>query len=677
MNRTIKKVGCSPLSKAAMTAVILTSMAMGAEAQDALYALDEVVVTATKTENTVKDVPEAAEVFTREDFRQAGAQDVRGALRLAASLDTSSSGMVGNAVSVRGMGSDRTLILIDGRRMASEDTAETANAYELDRIALSAVERIEVVRGNASALYGSDALGGVINIITRRPEKAGLTAGIHTGSHLTGNDYRYDLGEMGRFNGAVSASFQKVRPYSFNDSGDTSLYGPRQNFSVDGTYKLSDTRRLGLNLGYMKDHMRMDYAESRFSRDKYQNIDSTRKSASFDYHAETGASDFMIRAYYNQLEKENRTYNKVQLISLAAGDPAVIPKPLSAHVLFDYDHAKYDTFVIEGRDTTRLSDTHRLTAGGEYRHLAYSGTRLNQANSMAVNAGDKTPLSRSMDTYAVYLQDEWTPSARFVITPSVRYDHSGRFGSSTAPKIGMTYKIRDNLRVKANYGRGFRAPTLSELYLYFDGSSMAGMPGAGRFYITGNPDLKPEKSLGYDFRVEWEPGRAFGSVSYYHNDVENLITTVLAGYSPITYRYTNIGRARVAGVETAAGYRLDDRWTIKGTWNYLDAIDKDTGERISGRASHYGTVQLLYSDHQDYGWSGAFWYEFTRDYFGGDQSRTEMRNSNYHLLNLSVSRKWGDRISAFAGLDNLTNKKSDFGLYLNGRLWRTGVEWKF
>lgn len=674
MKNTIDKVGCSTLSKAALTAVILASMTMGANAADT-YQLDEVVVTATKTENTIKDVPEQTEVFTQKDFKQLGAQDVRGALRLATSLDTSDSGMVGNAVSIRGMGSNRTLVLVNGQRLASEDTNMTTNAYELNRISLSNVDRIEVVRGNSSALYGSDALGGVINIITKRPAEAGLTIGANTGSHSMNNYYHYDLGQIGKFNGSFDVNFQKIRNYRFRDQGNTIMYGPRQSFSFDGEYKLTENRGLGLSLGYMKDHMRTDYADNakKNAKNKYWNIDDTRKNISFDYHAKTTASDFVIRTYYNELEKNDRTFNRIKVVNYR---PVIQATP----VLVDYDTAKYDTFVLEGRDTTRLSDTHRLTIGGEYRNLQYKGSRLNDGNKENIQRpGDpafKKPVEKELNLTAFYVQDEWTPTDKLIITPSVRYDHSDKFGSNVAPKIGLTYKFQDNLRFKANYGRGFRAPTLSELYMYYDGSSMANMPGVGMFYLSGNPDLKPEKSLGYDFSLEWEPGRAFSSLSYYHNKVNNLIAIPM-DYTKYVQQYINIGHARMEGVEAMVGYHLNDNWTVKGTWNYLSAIDEETGERISGRAAHYGTAQLLYDDNQDYGWSGVLWYEFTNDYLGSDQNGNNPKNYSYNLLNLSVSKRWGDHVTAFVGLDNIANKKSGMGIYLDGRIWRTGVEWKF
>lgn len=695
MKNAIDKVGCSTLSKAALTAVILASMTMGANAADTTYQLDEVVVTATKTENTIKDVPEATEVFTQKDFKQLGAQDVRDALKLATNVDVGEAGMTGNQVSLRGMSSSHTLVLIDGKRMASEDTSETINAYELNRINLSNVDRIEVVRGNSSALYGSDALGGVINIITKRPAEEGLTVGANTGSREMNNYYHYDFGQIGKFNGSIDANFQKVRRFSWNDDNTTTMYGPRQNFAFNGEYKLAENRTVGLDLEWMKDHMRMDYEDAAFSmgptfslptaKNKYQTIDSERKSVALDYHAKTTASDFMIRTYFNRLEKENNTYNMVR----RTGQNITIPLPSGGTMslsqteyidhleLFDYDRAKYDTFVVEARDTTKLSDEHRITVGSDYRYLKYKGSRLNAGDKDWTSDQNelKTPTEKEMNFASAYIQDEWTPSEKWLIIPSVRYDHSDKFGSNVAPKIGVTYKFSDHLRVKANYGRGFRAPTLSELYMYFDGQSMTGQPL--NFYITGNPDLKPEKSLGYDFSIEGEFGKTFGSISYFHNKVNNLITSKPVENLPYSlYEYRNVGLAKLEGVEAAFGVHLNDYWTLKGTWNYLDSYDSEDKTRVIGTGQNYGTLQLLYDNSQNNGISGVLWYQFMSDYYAGSSREAGSGIYNYHTWNFSVNKKWNEHLSTFFGIDNILNDAVP-DVAIAGRLWRTGVEWKF
>lgn len=144
------------------------------------YVLDEYVVTATKTALSEKKVPMATEVITQEKIKNLGAYSVRDALRMSIGLDVQETGMTGNVVQIRGMNNSHALILIDGRRMAGENTSVTANVYELSRININDVERIEIVRGPGSALYGSDAMGGVINIITKKATDPSASIGVYT-----------------------------------------------------------------------------------------------------------------------------------------------------------------------------------------------------------------------------------------------------------------------------------------------------------------------------------------------------------------------------------------------------------------------------------------------------------------------------------------------------------------
>ena len=137
------------------------------------YDLGETVVTATKTKLEEKKVPMSTEVITQEEMKEKGAYNVRDALKLVNGLDVQEAAMVGNNVSLRGMGTNATLILVDGRRLAREDSGQTMNVYELNRMNIHSVDRIEIVRGSGSALYGSDAMGGVINILTKKNQKAG------------------------------------------------------------------------------------------------------------------------------------------------------------------------------------------------------------------------------------------------------------------------------------------------------------------------------------------------------------------------------------------------------------------------------------------------------------------------------------------------------------------------
>ncbi|MGP1408536.1 TonB-dependent receptor plug domain-containing protein, partial [Selenomonas sp.] len=160
-----------------LTAAVLAAMSVPAYAAEKkpedgkAIKTGAVVVTASRTEQEVKETPSTVEVITREDIDKMGAESVLQALQLAMGLDTMKNGMTGNHVSIRGMKTNHTLLLVDGRRVRTGNTDKTANVYELERFNIDDVERIEIVRGAASSLYGSEALGGVINIIRKRPDE--------------------------------------------------------------------------------------------------------------------------------------------------------------------------------------------------------------------------------------------------------------------------------------------------------------------------------------------------------------------------------------------------------------------------------------------------------------------------------------------------------------------------
>lgn len=264
--------------KSYMTGIILAAMAMPAYAAAADTAQadtqnllsKDVVVTATRTEAEIKTVPNTVEVITAEDIQKLGATDVYSALRLADNIQimNTSTGF-GHRVSMRGMASNQTLILINGQRTAIEDTATTQNLLALDRINVNTIERIEIVRGAASAQYGSDALAGVINIITKKSTgKPSVTVGATTGTTNMQNYYHIDLGKQGKFSGVFDMDFSKDRQWTeHNVSGlpIKNLQGPKQNYRFSGTYELGKDKNLNLDLGYYKDKLTGDWSHKEYN----------------------------------------------------------------------------------------------------------------------------------------------------------------------------------------------------------------------------------------------------------------------------------------------------------------------------------------------------------------------------------------------------------------------------
>lgn len=635
----------------------------------------DVVVTATRTQEEVKAVPQTVEVITKEDIEKLGATDVYSALRLASNIDVTSTGMAGHNVMIRGMSTNHTLILVDGRRFAGEDTSATQNVYALGRLSLSNIERIEIVRGSASAQYGSDALGGVINIITKKSEKPSAMIGFSTGSDALNNYYHIDFGKQGKFSSTFDARFTDVRKNMHAGDEGSNYYGPIQDFNFSGTYDLGNNKQIDLTLGYYNEHTKANYADSwtssgvfQTNKDKKEWYDYKRYDYSLGYSGKTDSGDYMIRAFYSKLDKENKLYNYRDNL----------PGPMESilggmYPKYDWDKSKYTLYGIEGKNTMQLGDDHLLTFGAEYRQNKVEGTRLGDGGdnvhevSQSGNGytNTKSYSEKDVTTWAGYIQDEWMVNDKLLIIPSIRYDHDSSFGGETTPKIGATYFLSDNSRIKANWGKGFKAPTISELYM-----AMHRAMGGQTVNVYGNPDLKPEESTSWDISFEAEKDNNFGKIMYFNNDVKNLITTQQIGSSFYDQQYVNVDEAEIDGVELEIGRNLDDKWTVKATSNWIDATDKSDGSRLDNRTRNMTTLQLIYDDHDDYGYNAVLWQQWANDYRYNDNDYT------FNTTNFVINKKFGEGNRVYAGVDNIFDKKiSDIGL--DGMVWRLGAEWTF
>lgn len=653
----------------------------GFAAQESLdaYGGKEFVITATKTALEEKKVPLAVEVVDQDKIKSIGATNVRDALRMAANMDLQEAGMTGNQVMLRGMESKHTLILIDGRRMAAENTNSSMNAYELNRINLADVERIEVIRGNGSALYGSDALGGVINIITKKATSPRSSLEAHTGTKFTGTNFSYASGQDGKLNFKFSGGLEKIRKidseyYSEKYKGivkSSNMNGNRKFLNLGLDYAFGENDGLALDLNFMREQL-VSNGYTPTIGSKYNSYDNNRSDYSLSYYGKNDKNDYLVRTYYNTLKKTGDTYKAGKLV--------------------DFDINNYSAMVVEGKNSYKASEDHILTYGAEYNKTSMKGTLLGGAgdsSGLHWYEGLKKEISeKDTNSYAIYLQDQWKIGEKLLLLPAVRIDHYDSFGTHASPKIGATYNLSDNARLKLNYGKGYRAPTLFELYSEMSKSNM--MPG-WTVKVFGNSDLQPEESTNFDIALEGEYGKANAKVSYFHNKINNLIdngNSVMDFPShTVVSRYENIGEAEINGVEAELGYNFDDHFSASATYGYIDAVDKTNNERLNNRARQSGVVSLSYSDNSENPLTATLWSKWYIDYLYrtsvSNRGKSKVYNNNYtfQTLNFVVDKKLNDNLHVYAGVDNIFDKKlavDDAHVYsIDGRVWRVGAEMTF
>lgn len=738
---------------ALLTACVVSAvghMAFAAEADNYdEYSGADYVVTATKTQLEKKEVPQSVEVITEQKIKDLGAYSVQDALRLANNIDVQDNGMTGNQVQLRGNSTMHTLILVDGKRMAAENTQSSQNAYELKRINISDVERIEIIRSNGSALYGSDAIGGVINIITKKSTTPSISVNMHTGTKDEATSFMYSSGKQGKLSLKIGGGIEKVRKldsgvyknYSKNkttgavtstDASSTNMYGTRRFLNTGLSYAFDDNHSLDFDMNFMREQLKSfswnsmatDYTETQMTTllgflrkqaiaggapaamvnsqafvkgllnkgytmeqlnasmpdpttiKKYPQLsshfyDNTRSDYSLGYNGKDGKHDYNFRTYFSELRKDNTSWYK--------------NLNTNADKFVDFDQNNYKQLVVEGKDSYKMDDNNTLTFGAEYKKDIMNGTHLKgrgtDQHDVTVNGKSKTSSEVSSETAAVYLQNEWKIGDKLLLIPAVRIDHHDSFGTHTSPKLGATYKLSENARVKANWGKGYRAPTLYELYSQMEKVGMAPMP----VNVIGNPDLQPEESTNFDFGFEAEKGKVSGKVTYYQNKIKNMIDG--GDYDPdklaqniIWSEYINRGEVEIKGLESEIGYNFDEHWSVRGVYNYLDAKDLETGDRLAYRARHNGLIQLTYTDAKENPLTVNL---YNRYYFNYHQSNTDgyQQDYSYSTTGLTVSKQFNKNYRVYAGVDNIFNKSFLYDTYhtysIDGRTWRVGAEMTF
>lgn len=744
---------------ALLTACVVSAvghMAFAAEADNYdEYSGADYVVTATKTQLEKKEVPVAVEVVTAQKIKDLGAYSVQDALRLASNVDVQDNGMTGNQVMLRGNDTMHTLILIDGKRMAAENTQSSQNAYELKRINIADIERIEVIRGNGSALYGSDAMGGVINIITKKATTPSMSIAMHTGSKDEATSFSYASGRQGKVAVKIGGGIEKVRKidsgvyksYStsgkqedaigkYNDASTTNMYGTRRFLNTGINYAFDDNHDLDFTMNFMREQLKSDSWNS-YGAD-YTNCqmttlggfindmmhvdlksmpseaanawlarmsgmlggtytvddldmsmpnpmtiqhypmrslhfyDNNRSDFSLGFNGKDGKHDYNVRAYFSELRKEN-TSHYINLNTNTKKD-------------VDFDQNNYKQLVVEGKDSYKMDDNNTLTWGAEYKKDTMDGTHLRDSGSnlkyLTINGITKPSSEVSSETVALYLQDELRVGNKLLLIPAVRVDHHDSFGTHTSPKIGATYSMSDNARIKANYGKGYRAPTLYELYSKMEKSGMAPMT----VHVLGNPDLNPETSTNFDFGFETELGKLNSKITYFHNDIKNMIDgDDYTGPETITNpgiwsKYVNYGKVKISGLETEFGYNFDEHWSLRTVYNYLDAKDQQTGNRLAYRARHNGLVQLTWTDAKENPLTVNLYNRYYFDYHQSNSANYQ-HDYSFSTTGLTVSKQFNKNYRVYAGVDNIFNKSFLYDTYhtysIDGRTWRVGAEMTF
>ncbi|KXU34455.1 TonB-dependent receptor [Ventosimonas gracilis] len=619
---------------------LLTAFTPLAQAND-LASLDPLVITATMSETTLSDVPASVTVIDRESLERRPIQDLADALRGSPGVDLSSVGLTRRGIRIRGMDSDYTLTLINGRRINAASDAIAHADFDLGWLPMAAVERIEVVRGPMSSLYGSEALGGVVNLITRS-----ATDEWKGSAHLNGG-----FVDNGRGGDNQQAAVYVAGPL-IKDRLGLSLYGEnrRRQEIIDLTDKrLSEQEGRtaesgGLTLSFTPDQaQRLDFdwlqgdekrrrnaLESGRTPYYYRSNDHIeRRQLSLTHKGEWQWGDSLLRGYRSTLEKNNR-----RSVGAASRTQKLTDDTLDGHI------------------SVHLGDFQRLTSGGEWR-------REHLEDSTVSRKGEAELIHR-----ALFVQDEIKLTDNGSLTLGNRADHHQQFGWHHSPRLYSLWHLPMGLRLKGGIAKGFKAPTLKQL-----SPEYSAIGGGGGFTIIGNPHLKPETVTSYELGLNWQGEKRSSGITLFQNDLKNLIQTLCVAdcgrRGPSQRReYTNINRARLRGVELAGETTLPLNFSLQGNYTWLAAEDRQSGQRLTERPRHRGATTLAWQPAQ------AFHAALRSEYNGSQEVnasalRRRVTLPAYWLHSLNLSYQISENLNLRGSVENLTDKTlyDDSALY--------------
>lgn len=667
----------------------------------------------------MKNVPASTQIITSSDIKKSGATNVRDAITDFANITmTRKVRGGGHEIIVRGMSTDKSLIMVNGHRVANEaDGSGLGNANALDRINVDNIEKIEIVKGPSSALYGSEAMGGVINIITKSSKEAEVRTGLVNSSEDFTNWWHLDSGEIGKFSATLDMRFNKIRRDGDDTDFLTDSFGTAQTYNFNANYHFNDHNYLNFYVDHYTQNLKRDlYTHKRDNikvnfpekmrpmgqasmtgegsmEDALANYHYKQQTYGLSWNGKTARNDWQIQTYLSKFDWESDIrYSGMQFkghvpAGLSPMTGRMWDSIFKGFMVGDSGEYKNDVnvnsnkiFVIEGRNSTKINDNHRITYGAEYIKNTVKGTNFGDDNQFGVthigsvskNGVTKEISEKEIDTYAAYLQDEINYGKWFIV-PAIRYDHHENFGSHTSPKLGLTYKANDTFRVKANYGKGFKAPTIQNLYCKL----VTHMGQAGIITVNPNANLRPETSNSWDVGVEKEWGKISTSLVYFDTKLENMITT--EKIVDKIYRCINVGNVRVKGIEHTLGYELNPMWKFKVNSTWLDAVNKDKNQPLPQRSRLSQIYSLSFDDGKDIGWSAVLWDELNYKYVTPvtvNGNTVAGPKKTYNLLNFTLTRKINKDTKIYGSVQNIFDKV-DSDCDLDGRYWSLGWEHKF
>lgn len=539
------------------------------------------------------------DVITEEELERAPSAKVADVLRDLPGVTVSANGGLGGATNlrIRGLDGKYVKVLVDGIDVTDPSGPQTQ--FDWGQLTTGGISRIEVLKGSASSIYGSRAIGGVINITTKRPTQPG------TEVQLTGEAGSYDTYRAGISvahqgdRGGAAFSLNRIDSNGFSaraGAGNTEPdgFGATQ-FNFSGDYQATDTLRLGLSGFYLDAEGEFDefFGDGAPPYDEFN--DTLSRGIRAFAELQTGAVLNTVSASYFSNDRSSTSNGFT--------------------TFFNGDRTRFDY-----RGVYDQSEALSFSFGGDWEEESFdSGTD-----------------SGTAETLGIFGEALYSPTDALDLAFSLRWDDHSDFGSNLSGRIAAAYRITDATILRAVASTGFRAPSLYEL----------------NSTLYGNPALQPEESVSYELGIEHQfGGGSFVKATAFHTEIDNLIQFVTLSFVPFTGQYQQVaGTSTSQGVELSGAWALNDRVRLFGNYTYTDTQDA-TGAQLLRVPEHNALVGL--DATFGHGWSG----DLTINYVADRAPEFGVVMEDYTLVNAAVRYDINDDVQAYLRVENLMDEQ--------------------
>lgn len=592
------------------------------------FALEDMVVTASRVPTQKVDTPADISVITKEEIADQNYASASDALRAIPGVNVLGSGAKGSSMGQDKIllnGDERVLVLVDGRRM---NLGSSGNSSADWLPPVNAIERIEVLKGGGSALYGTDAVGGVINVIMKK----GSDIGNHVTVKAAGGSFnaeQYAISASGSTDSGlgliVSATKERRGEYKFKNANGKSQLLKNSGYDDTGVIvkldqKVGEDNRIGVNF----EHINAD-GGSPFGYSGFGNTDSHKRIS----------NNVALRYDWNESSDEKgyvQVYKNYQ--------HAHFRSPVASRQSNFTD----STIGLEAQQNFKFSDTDELTVGLEYYKTTVDNT--------ALYTGE-----RDINNKAIFAENRWEFAPTWQLNAGLRYDHHSKYGSEVTPKVALNKKFDENSNVYLSWGRVFNAPTTDDLFWHQVDSSQW-----GTFYTYGDPNLKPEKGYVWTFGGNTKLNEKTSlSANVFYSKITDAIDWDYTSVPNYTLA-VNVNKEKRRGLELSLNHDFDDNLSAYASYTYVQ-VKQDKGK---GFTKDLTTKPNIYRAGLKY--KNADWLFTLNANAVTGQSEKTFVDSSYFTLDLGAQYKINDNAKLFINGYNLTNARyAEFGgLYKNG-----------